>query len=222
MTSAALLLLADGRLPAGGSVHSGGIERACERGVVRDLATLGDFLDGRLATTGRVAAGVAARACAAAAGPDPSRALAAIGAHLDARTPSPAQRAAAAAQGRALLRVARVSWPSAAYDGLDGAAHPVVLGAVAAAAGCTPRQAATIAATAAVTGPASAALRLLGLDPLLVTALTARLAAAADAVAAGAAALLDRPLAELPADTGPALDLYAEQHAAAPVTLFAS
>ncbi|MFL6056913.1 MAG: hypothetical protein ACJ72W_29040, partial [Actinoallomurus sp.] len=61
---AALLLLADSRLPAGGHAHSGGVETAAATGVVHDLATLAAFLRGRLATTGLVTAGLAAAACA--------------------------------------------------------------------------------------------------------------------------------------------------------------
>ena len=63
----ALLLLADGRLPAGGHAHSGGLEAAVAAGRVHDLATLEAFLRGRLATAGLVAAAFAAAAAASAA-----------------------------------------------------------------------------------------------------------------------------------------------------------
>ncbi|MDX6427775.1 MAG: urease accessory protein, partial [Streptosporangiaceae bacterium] len=58
-----LLLLADSRLPAGGHAHSGGLEAAATAGVVDDLGGLADFLRGRLATSGLVAAALAAAAC---------------------------------------------------------------------------------------------------------------------------------------------------------------
>ena len=51
-TSFALMLLADGRLPAGGHVHSGGIESAVADGRVHDLASLRSFTEGRLWTAG--------------------------------------------------------------------------------------------------------------------------------------------------------------------------
>ncbi|MEV1206132.1 copper homeostasis protein CutC, partial [Microbispora rosea] len=87
------------------------------------------------------------------------------------RAASPAQREAARTQGRLLLRTARRMWPSAALDTLaravpEGPHHPVALGAAGASAGCTPRQAALAAAYTSVTGPATAAVRLLGLDPV--------------------------------------------------------
>ena len=59
MGTATLLLLADGRFPAGGHAHSGGLEAAVARSRVRDLASLRAFLDGRLATTGLVAGAAA-------------------------------------------------------------------------------------------------------------------------------------------------------------------
>ena len=45
-----VLLLADGRFPAGGHAYSAGVESAVDVGDVRDLATLERYLDGRLAT----------------------------------------------------------------------------------------------------------------------------------------------------------------------------
>src|SRR6202011_3426328 len=84
-----------------------------------------------------------------------------LDAEADARTPSPAQRAASRRQGRALLRAARIAWPDdlglAALAGFGAAAahanaeyrggphHAIVLGAAAAAAGCDPGEAARIA-----------------------------------------------------------------------------
>ncbi|MEU5909558.1 urease accessory UreF family protein [Micromonospora sp. NPDC047527] len=61
-TSSLLLLLADGRFPAGAHAHSGGLEAAVAAGRVGDLASLGAFLLGRLATAGLVGAAFAAAA----------------------------------------------------------------------------------------------------------------------------------------------------------------
>jgi urease accessory protein len=237
---AALLVLADSRLPAGGHAHSGGLEAAVATGRVDGLAGLDRFLRGRLATAGLVAAAFAAAACARPA------AGARLDAGLDARIPSPAARRASRAQGRALLRAGRALWPttiphltvdpgeirpgsSASRDErlLDrreagGWHHPVALGLVAAAAGCTPGQAAVTAAYGAVAGPAGAAVRLLGLDPYRVHALLAALAPACDEVAAAAATTAHQPVDALPAAGAPLLDLYAEAHATWEVRLFAS
>jgi urease accessory protein len=217
-----MLLLSDGRFPAGGHAHSGGLEAAVTLGVVGDLASLELFLRGRLRTAGLVAAGLAAAACDCASA---SRAdWAALDAEADARTPSPAHREASRRQGRALLRAARAAWSSAAALAELGAAphpphHPVVLGAAAAAAGCLTQEAALVAAYQSVCGPASAAVRLLALDPLQVSGLLARLAEDVDDIAAQAASCC---LGELPFPSAPALDLLAEAHAQAEVRLFAS
>ncbi|WP_434739820.1 urease accessory protein UreF [Micromonospora sp. SH-82] len=69
--STMVLLLADGRFPAGAHAHSGGLEAAVKAGRVRDLATLEGFLRGRLATAGLVGAAFAAAAHRAVV-PDPT------------------------------------------------------------------------------------------------------------------------------------------------------
>ena len=50
--SAALLLIADSRLPAGGHAHSGGAEEAVRIGAIAAPEDLARFLRGRLATAG--------------------------------------------------------------------------------------------------------------------------------------------------------------------------
>jgi urease accessory protein len=237
----ALLLLADARLPAGGHAHSGGLEAAVAARRVLDPATLAGFLRGRLATAGLVAAtfaaagtaaGTAAAGTAAAGTAAAGTAADAAGSgrrltdldlELDARTPSPALRRASRAQGRALLRAGRAMWPLPATDGwpaTDGPHHPVALGVVAVAAGLSPGDAALAAAYGAVTGPASAAVRLLGLDPYHVQAVLAGLADECDAVAERADGLATA--GRLPAATAPLLDIGAENHATWEVRLFAS
>jgi urease accessory protein len=103
-----------------------------------------------------------------------------------------------------------------------GAHHAVVLGVAAAAAGCDAADAARIAAYQSVAGAASAAVRLLALDPMLATAVLARLTADVDQIAERAAAAADGPLEELPCPSAPALDLLAEAHVRAEVRLFES
>jgi urease accessory protein len=208
--TAALLTLADSRLPAGGHAHSGGVEQAIAMGVLTDAGSLTTFLRRRLATSGAVAAGLAAAACG---GGD----LAALDAEADARTPSPALRAASRQQGRGLVRVGRRAWPSAAWDELPALPHhAIALGIAAAAGGLGPRDAAQAAAYLSVSGPATAAQRLLAMDPLTVAAITARLAPEVDDVATRAVA------DGLPAATDPLLDLLAEVHATRKDRFFAS
>ncbi|MGJ6960744.1 urease accessory UreF family protein [Streptosporangium sp. G11] len=312
--NAALLLLTDSRLPAGGHGHSGGAEEAIRIGAIQDLPGLAAFLRGRLATAGLVTAALAAAACELgaahlsaglpppASGPPaevparandltpaevPSRtngltpadgAVPANGltpangpgaapapvngssphpetsrsewvrldAEADARISSPAQREASRTQGRLLLRTSRRIWPSPVLDTLvktvsQGVHHPLALGAVAAVAGCSPAEAALAAAYTSVTGPATAAVRLLGLDPVAVHRLLADLAPALERVAATVSTQKARESRDawkpresgesreswkswesLPAHAAPALDLLAEQHIRADLRLFVS
>ena len=126
----------------------------------------------------------------------------------------------ARAQGRALMRAGRAMWDVPAIGREPH--HPVALGALAAAAGLGPLEAAVAAAHGTVTGPASAAVRLLGLDPYAVHALLAGLAPEIDRIAASAAARIGDPVDALPAAGAPLLDIGAELHATWEVRLFAS
>ncbi|MEU1532120.1 urease accessory protein UreF [Streptomyces fagopyri] len=224
MSRAALLVLADGRFPAGGHAHSGGAEAAVKAGRITGAANLEDFCRGRLHTTGLVSAALAA---SAALGVDPV----ALDSAADARTPSPALRGAARRLGRQLMRAARVAWPSGELDALaaefpKGAHQPVVLGVAARGAGLGPEDAAYCSAYESVSGPATATVRLLSLDPFDATAVLARLAPELDLVAHQAAEAARRAAVEgvdtLPARGAPLLEIGAEAHAAWAVRLFAS
>ena len=57
-----LLLLADSRLPSGGHGHSGGVEALVDRGLLGSVDDLALFLEGRVRTGGRVVAAAAAAA----------------------------------------------------------------------------------------------------------------------------------------------------------------
>jgi len=214
MSLATLLVLADGRLPSGGHAHSGGLEAQVAAGRVRGVDDLAAFLAGRLATAGLVGAAFAAAACRR------TGEWAGLDSGVDARTPSGALRRASRAQGRALLRAGRAMWPLH-VTGREPH-QPVALGVVAAAAGLGPEEAAVAAAHGTVTGPASAAVRLLGLDPYAVHGLLARLAPDVDRIAADAARRAGDPVDDLPAASAPLLDIGAEHHATWEVRLFAS
>ncbi|WP_448321130.1 urease accessory protein UreF [Streptomyces sp. CO7] len=224
MNRAALLLLADGRFPAGGHAHSGGAEAAVRAGRITDAASLEAFCRGRLHTTGLVAASLAA---AAALGAEPAE----LDEAADARTPSPALRDTARRLGRQLLRAGRATWPCPELDALAaefprGAHQPVVLGAVARAAGLGPQDAAYCAAYESVGGPATATVRLLSLDPFDATGVLARLAPETDRVAGHAVRAAREALTDgvdaLPAASAPLLEIAAEVHAVRGSRLFAS
>ncbi|WP_410595259.1 urease accessory protein UreF [Amycolatopsis sp. lyj-23] len=206
------LILADSRFPGGGHVHSGGMEEAVSRRRVTSVRDLPGFLSGRLRTAGFLAA-VFAAAAAHAAVAQGSWSL--LDSELDARTPSLAQREASRAQGRGTARAGRIAWPSPVLDALLADTprphHPIVLGALVGVAGGSSYDAAMAAAYLSVSGPASAAVRLLGLDPFAVNAVVARLDLAS--VCAEAAAVAGDDPASLPSPGSPALDLFAEAHA---------
>ena len=97
---------------------------------------------------------------------------------------------------------------------------------VARAAGLGAQDAAYCAAYESVSGPATAVVRLLSLDPFDASAVLARLAPELDLVAdrAGEAArrVPSDGIEALPAVSAPLLEITAEDHATWPVRLFAS
>ena len=239
MTST-LLMLADGRFPSGSHAHSGGLEAAVAAGRVRTLSDVERFLQGRLATAGSVMAAFAAAAHQAVSAPHPETLagleveldarmsaaavrLAGLEVELDARMSAAAVRAASRRQGKALARAGRLTWPSPIHVALvKEPHHAIALGVVAAAAGLSDHDGALTAAYGVVTGPASAAVRLLGLDPYAVQAILARLAPATDEVANAAVIEAKRPPEDLPDWAAPLSDIAAEHHATWEVRLFAS
>lgn len=220
MTSAAVLLLADGRFPAGGHAHSFGLEPAVAAGEVTGVASLERFVVARLRDTGVVEAGFAAAAARA-----PST-WAALDVELDARIPSAAQREVSRRLGRQLQRAATAIWGPLPCV---GAHQPVVLGVVADAAGIAPDDVATVALHQLASSVASAAVRLLALDPYLVHERLVALGPTLERLAAEAVAELpvagNPPtdvLAGLPVGGNPLIDVLAEHHATWEVRLFGS
>ncbi|MGK8522906.1 urease accessory protein UreF [Nocardia asteroides] len=207
---ATVLALADSRLPIGGHVHSGGVEEAVASGLVRDVATVELYLRRRIRTSGLVAASLAAAVCAGDL--DPARAEA----EADARTPAPSARTASRAQGRGLLRLAKQLWPQHDWSPLGTTPHlSTVFGTVGAAATVPPRETAGVVVYTTLTGAATAAQRLLALDPAAIAGCTMRLAELCDRVAAEA-------VTGLAAMSDPLQDVLAERHRQRDMPLFAS
>jgi urease accessory protein len=209
-----LLTLADSRLPTGGHVHSGGVEEAVASRLVADLTTLEAYLRRRIRTSGLVTASIAAAVHRG------ELTVAAADAETDARTPAPAARQASRAQGRGLLRLARRVWPAQgpdwAWDDLGPRPHlPVTAGRVGAASGLQPEQTALSIVYTTMTGTATAAQRLLALDPADVAALTFELADLCEQTAELAATAL----ADL---SDPLIDELAQRHAQRERPLFVS
>jgi urease accessory protein len=207
------LLIADGRFPGGGHAHSGGLEAAVADGSVNTAAlfpTLEAFVAGRLTTAGAGDAWLAASSCRGGDELD-------LDAEADARCPSPALRLASRRLGRGLRRAAGRCFPTLA-DG-PGEHHPVVLGAVARAAGLSADDAARLAVHHLVAGATSAAVRLLPIDAADAMAVAVRLGPLAESVAAEGASW--GPVAG-PAWSAPLVELRAEDHARWEVRLFAS
>jgi urease accessory protein len=207
---ATLLTLADSRLPTGGHVHSGGVEEAVTSGLLVDIETLRAYLRRRVRTHGLVSASIAAAVHSGRLSTD------AADRETDARTPAPAARRASRAQGRGLARLARRVWPDADLDALGTTPHlAVAAGAVGSVSGVVPAHTALSIVYTTMTGSATAAQRLLALDPGDVAALTFELAGLCEQTAAAACA----ELADL---SDPLLDALAERHAERDRPLFVS
>jgi urease accessory protein len=219
---AALLLLADGRLPAGGYAHSGGLEPAVAAGRVSDMAGLERFLIGRAETAGLIAAAFAAAACARAQRDDLGD-LPALDAELDARTPSAELRKVSRDLGRQLRRAMGAIHPHPHFAALGPAPHqPVVTGVAAAALGLGPRDAALAILHENTAGAAAAAAKVMRVDPFEVHAILSRMTGRLDRLADRAAAAADGAPADLPAPGSPLADIAAEHHRRRDVRLFAS
>jgi urease accessory protein len=170
--NAALLLLADGRFPAGGHAYSAGVESAVALGDVRDLATLERFLDGRLAV------GVTEASFAAAAVGAGRERIELLDEEFAGRLLSPRLRSVSRQLGRQLARAAAEVWPtgelSRLAESIDGPHQPVALGVAVTAAGGSAADAVSVSMHHLAAAACTAGVRLLGLDPLAVAGVQAR------------------------------------------------
>jgi urease accessory protein len=221
--SVPLLLLTDGRFPAGGYAHSGGLEEAVAEGLEVDGVPA--FLDGRLrhvaAAESTLAVGAARAARAGSLGT-----LLALDVEADARCPSPPLRAASHRLGSQLLRSASVAF---AGDGLIGAyaaasgatPRPVAFGVVAAAAGLADAEVAKAYLYEDAMTVATAAVRLLPVDSAAAAGWALAAAPLVHRLAREAAAAGDDPRG-WPGGFAPCLERRSLAHARREGRLFAS
>lgn len=205
-----LMLLADARLPVAGHTQSAGLEPALRHG----LSDVPGYVRTRLSTVTRVEA---ATAVVALHHLRQGIALDPVERAWAARTPSPAMRATARHQGRALARLGGRLWPGFLPA---PAPRPVVLGAVAEATALSPRQLARLVGYDDVQTVASAALKLLPLDPADVAVWVYDALPAIEALA-DEVAILTTPEA-IPAAGAPVIEMWAENHARATRRLFSA
>src|SRR4051812_47775413 len=159
-TTLVAMLLADGRFPAGSHAHSGGIEAAVEDGRVTGEISLEAFILGRLWTVGLTEASYVAATVGRVED------VAALDAEFDAGLGPPPLREASRKLGRHLIRAASRCWPHVLFvEAPRDLPLPVALGITCFVGGVAPDDAARLAVHHAVSTPAQAAVRLLGLDP---------------------------------------------------------
>ena len=210
-----LMLLADARLPTAGHTQSAQLEPATVWGL--GVSEVADFIALRLRTVTRVEAATAVVAMHhLRAGLD----VAEVEAAWAARTPSPAMRATSRQMARALRRLVCRLWPESPHLAVTGpgASRAVVLAVAADSAGLAPRDLAMLVGYADVQTVASAALKLLPLDPADVACWVLDALAAVDALATEVAPLT-LPSA-IPAAGAPQIEAWAESHAVTSRRLF--
>jgi urease accessory protein len=219
------MMLADARFPSGGYAQSGGLEPAVRAGLTGGDATPADvvrFAEARLRTVTAVDAGTAvlSRHLALHADDPSSVTLQDVEEAWAARTPSRPLREAARLTGRGYLRLAVRLWPEVLTHLRRDAAvpRPVVVGVVGAVTGLGAVQVARLVGYDDVSTVASAALKLLPLDPAEVAAWTLSLHPQVEALALAVASVTDP--ADIPDRGAPALDSLAERHRRAEMRLF--
>ena len=229
-TDPVLLLLADGRFPSGAHAHSFGLEAAVNAGLVEDVEGLSAWITGCMHSTWVVDATAAVRAARLGEGAGAFHGAGgwrALDEEVMARLLSTHARRVSRALGRQLLRTGRAIWTdesmqAAAAVHRDGPSAPLALGAVTRAAGLSAGRAADLSVHHAVQSAATAAVRLLGLDPFAVSRLVAYIAPDIAAASVRAVACADRPGVDLPTAGAPMVDLLLTHHQFADGRLFAS
>jgi urease accessory protein len=217
------LLLADSRFPSGSYAHSLGLEQAVTDG----LTDVPRFIRARLRLVAAADArfAVEAHRCIHLAyrGQAPVYDLhTRLEREWAARTPSPVLREAARRLGAQLLRSAATVWPGGEIARYrvesDGTPRPIALGVVAAVAGVSEQETALLALYDDAATVASAALKLLPLDPAVTARWLADLAPQLSLMARSV--VMEQ--GPLPAPAAAAVELSAPIHLEQRERLFAS
>jgi urease accessory protein len=216
------MMLADARFPSGGYAQSGGLEPALRAGLTDDGARPTDvvrFAEARLRTVTAVDAGTAVLSRHLVLSPGAAT-LGDVEEAWAARTPSRPLREAARLTGRGYLRLAGRLWPEVLTHLRHDSAvpRPVVVGVVGAVTGLSAVQVARLVGHDDVSTVASAALKLLPLDPAEVAGWTLSVHPQVEAMAVAVAGVTDP--ADIPDRGAPALDIHAERHRRAEMRLF--
>ncbi|MET3963843.1 urease accessory protein [Marmoricola sp. OAE513] len=214
-----MMLLGDARLPVAGHTQSAGLEPAVRAGLTAAEVPL--YLAARLKTVLRVEAGTAVAALHLM---NQGRPVDPVVRAWAARTPSPALRKASRTQARAFLRICGSLWPDSQHVAdatrLVGAPRPVAVAAAAATVQLSPRSLARLIGYDDVQTVASAALKLLPLDPATTTGWVHD---ALPAVAALAEEVADiREATGIPALAAPQIEVWAQTHALTSRRLFSA
>lgn len=209
------LLLADARLPVAGHTQSGTLEGAVMAGL--GAADVPSYLRTRLLGVTRVEAGTAVAARRAVL---ERTSLADVETAWAARTVAPAVRSASRVQARALLRLCGRVWPDAAAPvaQVPGVSRAVALGAVAARLGIGAEALARLVGYDDVQTVCAAALKLLPLDPTVVTGWVVDALPLVDDVVAATAGISDPE--DIPAVGVPQIEVWAQAHARTTRRLF--
>jgi urease accessory protein len=200
-----LLQLTDAAFPAGGFVHSSGLEAALHFGIANDLD---GFVDQICHQTGRVSLPFVRAACA-----EPWR-LAALDDTIDAMLLSHVGNRASRAQGRAFVAATRRIFDEDSlaevveHASRGPAHHAPIFGAVLAALGRTPDAAAIAFLHGAVRGALSAAVRLGAIGPLEAQRLQAERAPLLERILVASS---DIEVADA-AQTAPLVELFGALH----------
>jgi urease accessory protein len=210
-----LMLLADARLPTAGHTQSAGLEPAVADGLrPHDVV---DYVGVRLRTVARVEAATAVVALHHLRQGHP---IGEVEAAWEARTPSPAMRATSYAMGRAQQRIVRRLWPDhpSVVSVASRAPRAIVQAAAADACGLSPSALARLVGYDDVQTVASAALKLLPLDPAEVAMWVLQALPWVDELADDVAHLIEPE--RIPASGAPQIEAWAEAHAVADRRLF--
>lgn len=211
------MLLADARLPTAGHTQSAGLEPAVSSGL--GPVDVPAYINLRLQTVTRVEAATAVVALHHFRHGLP---LADVETAWAARTPSPAMRATSRAMAKGMIRLTRRLWPDdpSVRGVLGGASRATVLAAAADACRLGPKALARLVGYDDVQTVASAALKLLPLDPVDVTGWVLAALPAVDLLADDVSGLTSP--GEIPASGAPQIEAWAERHAVANRRLFSA